>query len=629
MAEMDAHAEVGGEDDFIFNEYAIDDTLDPLQRLVKYHGSDFSLQRLVLIRELTDTADFAGYDETNKQLLPLLTNFVSDAEPAVRQTFAAQLPSLAQFLVQKGGNPGYMDFLNILLPDAVELLVDKNVEVGVAALKALNQLAELVKPEHVETQLVQVLTTLAHDDRAEDYRVVAAQLFDDLSPKLGPDLCAGTVIAEVKTLAADASFFVRRAVASSLGQLSSVLGVEKADTLILPIYLSLCRDEFWSVRKACAESIVKISAHVSNESRVKELVPLFKMLSEDNSRWVRVAAYGNLGQFIHTMQRSDVNSVFLKVYTDMAFQSEGGDADFAEYCAFSFPAVAKVMGSERWRELDDAFATLLKDVQWKVRRSLAHSLHEVAKVVGPEIADKSLTNALDQFLRDLDEVKVGVIQNIDIFLEVLPAASRQRYVPFVCAVPLESENWRLRNLVASKLGAIAKLVPPKLVHEQITDLILRLLEDSVLDVRTSTYHSAGVVLQYLEECSHETSNKEYYDRFLQNIVALSSRPNFQFRQMFIYITQQAVELNAKKVAESMLEVFPTLAEDKVGNVRFVLARVLANSINNNAAWKNNQRAIAATSKLREDKERDVAELAAQTNLPRVSDVAHAAAYRPV
>lgn len=37
------------EEDFI-GEYAIDDTLDPLTRLERYHTSDFSLQRLVLPR---------------------------------------------------------------------------------------------------------------------------------------------------------------------------------------------------------------------------------------------------------------------------------------------------------------------------------------------------------------------------------------------------------------------------------------------------------------------------------------------------------------------------------------------------------------------------------------------------
>ena len=48
--------------DFIFNEYTIDDSLDSLSRLEKYFNSDFSLQRLVLVRDIFDTAREAVED---------------------------------------------------------------------------------------------------------------------------------------------------------------------------------------------------------------------------------------------------------------------------------------------------------------------------------------------------------------------------------------------------------------------------------------------------------------------------------------------------------------------------------------------------------------------------------------
>jgi hypothetical protein len=91
--------------------------LDSLSRLEKYYNSDFSLQRLVfkssmnlnvefakfrlvLVRDVYDTAVEAGYKESVKRLLPLLTNFVSDTEPVVRQVFADQLHSLATFFLE-------------------------------------------------------------------------------------------------------------------------------------------------------------------------------------------------------------------------------------------------------------------------------------------------------------------------------------------------------------------------------------------------------------------------------------------------------------------------------------------------------------------------------------------------
>jgi serine/threonine-protein phosphatase 4 regulatory subunit 1 len=618
------NAQTEGED-FIFNEYAIDDTLDPLERLVRYHTSDFSLQRLVLIRELSDTAEFAGFDKTKRDLLPLLRSFVQDTEPTVRHVFAQQLAPLAEYMVKSGGEEGYQEFLQTLLPFGVELLVDKNVEVGAAALQTMKALANLMKDEHVDPHLVVVLLTLAHDERAEDYRMVAAQLFDELAPKLGKTILEKTILPEVKQLAGDSSFSVRRTVAFSLASIAEVLGPALAERDVLPVYLGLCKDDVWGVRKSCAESIVGVSRSLEETHRA-QLMSTFKTLSEDATRWVRVAAYQQLGHFINTMPRDSVNSMFLKIFTDMAFQSEGGDSDFAEYCAFSFPAVAQVMGPSRWRELDDAYATLLKDVQWKVRKTLAHSLHELAKIVGTEITEKSLTHALDLFLKDLDEVKLGVIANIDSFLEVLSPAARDRYVSQICLVPLDSENWRLRYAVAAKLGHVVKLVSPKVVGDEVVDLVTRLLDDSVMDVRSCTYFSAAAVLQQLSKAD----NRAAFDSFNSGIMSMATRPNFQARQMYLYILQQLLEAPdaPTNLVESYLGQLDGLVRDRVSNVRYVCARVLSSSAFNNPQWKNHPKVVEAKNALSHDQEPDVAQLAA-SDLPRLEDPAVAALYRPV
>jgi serine/threonine-protein phosphatase 4 regulatory subunit 1 len=614
----------GDGEEFIFNEYAIDDTLDPLDRLVRYHTSDFSLQRLVLIRELSDTAEFAGFQKTQRELLPLLRTFVQDSEPTVRHVFAQQLAPLAKYMVADGGEEGYQDFLSTLLPFGVELLVDKNVEVGAAALQTMKDIAELMRDEHVDPHLLAILQTLAHDERAEDYRMVAAQLFDELAPKLGKAHLESTVLGEMRQLANDASFSVRRTVAFSLSSIAKELGPELADAEVLPLYTALSKDEVWGVRKSCAESIVGISSALDDSKR-GQLIPIFKSLSEDSTRWVRVAAYQQLGHFIHTMPRDSVNSMFLKMFTDMAFQSEGGDSDFSEYCAFSFPAVAQVMGKDRWRELDDAYATLLKDVQWKVRKTLAFSLHELAKIVGTEITEKSLTQALDLFLKDIDEVKLGVISNIDEFLAVVSEGARDRYVSAICAVPVDSENWRLRHAVAAKLGHVVQLVSPRVIGDQVVDLVLRLLEDSVMDVRSCTYFSAAMVLIQLESTA---DSRSAYDQFLQHIVALASKPTFQSRQMFLYVLQQVLEAEDKgaAVAEQLLPHLATVAGDRVSNVRYVAARVIANSAANNARWQNHPKIVEAKHALAQDTEADVAQLAV-AQLPRLENAAFAAQYR--
>ena len=52
------------------------------------------------------------------------------------------------------------------------------------------------------------------------------------------------------------------------------------------------------------------------------------------------------------------------------------DNDIARHCAFSLPAVALTLGRSNWPQLRDTYKALASDMQWKVRRTLASSIHE-------------------------------------------------------------------------------------------------------------------------------------------------------------------------------------------------------------------------------------------------------------
>ncbi len=48
--------------------------------------------------------------------------------------------------------------------------------------------------------------------------------------------------------------------------------------------------------------------------------------------------------------------------------------------------------------------SILTALQWKVRRSLAFSIHEIAKILTTEITEQYLLSTFDLFLQDSDEV---------------------------------------------------------------------------------------------------------------------------------------------------------------------------------------------------------------------------------
>ena len=52
------------------------------------------------------------------------------------------------------------------------------------------------------------------------------------------------------------------------------------------------------------------------------------------------------------------------------------------HCAFNFPAVISVLGRENWGQVRDTYMKLTQNNQWKVKKSLSYSLHEVAEILG-------------------------------------------------------------------------------------------------------------------------------------------------------------------------------------------------------------------------------------------------------
>ena len=105
-------------------------------------------------------------------------------------------------------------------------------------------------------------------------------------------------------------------------------------------------------------------------------------------------------------------------------RSQYGDSDTVRFCAFSFPGVLLTLGSGKWNDLQSVYFTLTQDLQvdrlycsnwiyfieyylflqWKVRRTLSHSLHEVAKILGTELTEAHLLPTFELFLKDLDQV---------------------------------------------------------------------------------------------------------------------------------------------------------------------------------------------------------------------------------
>ncbi|KAM9958409.1 hypothetical protein ACTFIW_001274 [Dictyostelium discoideum] len=630
------------------NEYVIDDSLPLIEKIKKYVKSELVLHRLYVIREFSDLIRIQ-FEQANEILITFIEEAVTDNEPVIRQALVEQIPSISECYIQFGREDGYQKVLKNLLPIVAQLTTDRNPQVRMSAVESLQDMARIIRHQDIEVHLIPFIKSLVNDSTDEEHRVQAANLCHNLAPILGEQLTKSIILPFIVKLSNDLSFRVRKSIALNLGGICQTIGVKDTTELLLPIFVQLSRDEMWAVRKGCAEVLIFISQNISPIERYSILIPVFEeFVGDDSSRWVNNTAFQNLGPFIATFEGSQITPKLLNLYTNMINPStiRFPDSDLVTHCAFNFPAVLYTVGSSRWPELKETYLTLVKDTNWKVRRTLSHSIHEIAKILGPAETKASLVQCFNLFLQDLDEVRVGVVRHFSGFLASLEPAQRESYILIIHSFVNDPSKWRFRKLISKQIGEMCDLFNLKTNLTQLTPILITLLNDSVAKVRSYAASSVGhLILKILNSevnysgnnsSSTTTSNgtntdvnnsnnsssssngtntaeaeltleeiNQLKNSTIESIQCLGTDISFSNRQVFTKICGYLVEqLDPIYFEQTFLPTLLKLVHDPVPNVRLVTAEILC-KIHSNQYFANNQDVASAIEVLQTDQDNDV------------------------
>lgn len=602
------------EDSYDEDDLGIDDSLSPLERLQKYCRSDLILHRLHLVRELSEIATQMGTDETVEFILPEMTHLKDDPEAVIRQALAEQLAEFASYVSNKLHTESKEEIMRgTVQPVLQQLVFDEHSQVRGSAANALVSLTKLLDKETQESYLFPIIDKLANDQSDEEHRIEAGELLSGTSNCLSQDMVETFTVEQLTKLSSDPMFRVRKAAAIALGTVCGKVSQEVATSALLPVFVRLTSDEIWGVRKACSEAVIPVTQAVSVEGR-KELSQIFSKLVVDSSRWVRNSAFQHLGQFIASLSGQEVPETLLEFYKGMVAgnKSKFGDSDTVLFCAYSFPGVLVTVGPERWPMLKETYFPLVKDLQVKVRRTLSYSLHEVAKILGAEITENELLEPFDLFLKDLDQVKVGVVRHFADFLSVLSPEKRQSYVSVLEDIQMSSVNWRFRKLIAKQLGQIASLFDDETVRMHIIPIVLQLFEDQVTAVRHATAGEIAGLIVHLQQREPSLLNE-----LISDVVKFADHKSCYGRQCFA--------LAAEKIAHAIDDPtifkahfwakFIALKEDRVPNIRIVLARSLSRCILDKEQFADlHKEGLVALEQFKLDKDREVRYFSSRTPL---------------
>eukprot|EP01127_Copromyxa_protea_P000985 TRINITY_DN1091_c2_g2_i1.p1 TRINITY_DN1091_c2_g2~~TRINITY_DN1091_c2_g2_i1.p1 ORF type:complete len:655 (-),score=148.30 TRINITY_DN1091_c2_g2_i1:80-2044(-) len=584
------------------------ETSGMLELLQTHHKSSIPVHRLALARKLPQLLDQITPREILEDVPHILTTMTKDAESSVRHALCEQFVEIARVFKIKCGADGVLKVLRNVVPLVERMLTDETATVREIALVAIVGIAREVDIQQLEEYILPVVSSLANEVDEEEYRVEAAQLINDLAPLMPQELVLSFSLDLVRKFTQDTQFRVRKGMASNINLLCEALGVDNTSELLLPLYFELSEDEVWGVRKACVDSLVSFSKFVTAEKRLEVLVPVFERLADDASRWVKSSVLQSLGPFIATFGTSPIPHVLLEHYKKMADSKTSSiysENENTFHCAYNFPAVLSAVGPEGWPELSDTYQILLRDSNSKVRQSLAFSLHAVAAVLGEKLSEQVLLATFEEFLTDLDDVKVGVITNMAKFLEILSLPVRRQYLGELKKLCLgksgsgsgsgsgESDSddclffrtpdppgstrtnttmWRHRRLLSKQMGALALLYDATTVVESILPLFKSLVNDPVASVRNALKTQLGAIVRSLAELPDKQHE-------LLEFIQSMSEPTAPYHHRIWFC--KAVVHAAKDISPELYETYiapgiDLLLVDPIPNVRVSITNSVIN-----------------------------------------------------
>ena len=221
---------------------------------------------------------------------------------------------------------------------------------------------------------------------------------------------------------------------------------------------------------------------------------------------------------------------------------------------------------------------MVTDMRWKVRRSLAFSVHECAQILGPEVTESDLLPVIFHFLQDIVDVAEGALENLPQILQVLKNEQRDEYIElFIDAQNKVEKNnqaqWRQRAQLANQIKDFADLISAEKLHQFYVPKFFDFCLDDVAQVReeASTIATASIIKNLLK-----SGNQEYIDSFIDQMRLLKNSQTYTHRQSFCGMIQSIFcyedpDLATQVLVKYFLRDIEDLSLDKVVNVRITLS----------------------------------------------------------
>ncbi|KAI9065105.1 ARM repeat-containing protein [Trametes sanguinea] len=434
-------------------------------------------------------------------------------------------------------------------------------------------------------------------------------------------------VAEVERVGRDPIYWVRREASFAVGALAKVVPVEVVSSSLLPLFESLCRDPTWHVRHSVLFALPAILSRLTPEHRRRLALDVILPLSKDEEATVRSAVLEALGEVMYTFADdeggppNELLKLFLGIrevedsgvgesaqasaqveptpspetrnisqplsaiststmssaWSDYGTDGGGGpdiydDPQRPLVCAFNYPAVTLTLGKDRWHELRPLYRILAQSPAFKVRRTLAASLGEMAKIIGEEHSRADLMDVWRSSLNfEESEVRMKTLGAVQMFVRAIGLPERAEVARDLAEAFSNGKlsSWREREMAAKTLGGLVEV-------EGIDGEVLRRMLVSALEDRTAAVREAAVAA--LPAFVREWKDRQpLLDELRADIRAFALADQFRKRTTYVMCIQELFALDLGDIAARSEAFWSTLAQlcrDPIVDVRIRVARLL-------------------------------------------------------
>jgi len=403
-------------------------------------------------------------------------------------------------------------------------------------------------------------------------KITAIKLIAKLAETLKQELCEKYVVPELISIANNPREMIRKFFIEGLIEVCKVVSYEFFIDKLLPIYRSLAKDKNWSVREAAVKVIPSIARILDKDRRETLLVKIYKGFCEDESQFVRRAARLQLGHLIFSLQDSKIDAFIIQLYISLNPKLTK-DKELIYHCAYSFPAVLLILGKDNWVMVQTIYKYLVSydTNNIPIMKTLASSVHEVAKIIGSETAFKDLDPIVKKYLENVNTIQ-SCFNHFHEYLEVLTEEMRFTHIDTILQIIDNSKlNWRLRETFALHGKYYAQLFDIHIIYNKFIPITFKMLEDTVITIRTLTCSSIYYFIRRLEV------RQDYFMNTVTRVKLLSYSESFRDRQCFIRISANFMQ-DEHLFKKHFLTSFLLLQKDVVPNIRIALAQVIRENI---------------------------------------------------